>query len=137
MTGASIEATFEFWASSLRDVKARMRPLFIQNRGETGNFSGVRRFAAGQFGLNIGSTFGSGCRNGARVPVPVNTNLLPTRVAKVVPALNRDRPFHRHRFVSDQNDVDGLLGLSCRCSTPREVTGLELPQHSRLHRRPL
>jgi len=28
MTGASIEATLELWASSLRDVKARMQPLF-------------------------------------------------------------------------------------------------------------
>lgn len=32
MTGASIEATLELWASSLRDVKARMRPLFTQSR---------------------------------------------------------------------------------------------------------
>ncbi len=32
MSGASIETTLEFWASSLRDVKARMRPLFTQER---------------------------------------------------------------------------------------------------------
>jgi SRSO17 transposase len=32
MTGASIEATLELWASSLRDVKARMRVLFTQER---------------------------------------------------------------------------------------------------------
>src|ERR1700675_18487 len=32
MTGASIEATLELWASSLRDVKGRMRPLFTQER---------------------------------------------------------------------------------------------------------
>lgn len=32
MTGASIEATLELWASSLRDVKSRMRPLFTQER---------------------------------------------------------------------------------------------------------
>src|SRR5271156_4416962 len=30
MMGASIEATLELWASSLRDVKGRMRPLFTQ-----------------------------------------------------------------------------------------------------------
>nr|WP_209308710.1 IS701 family transposase [Sphingomonas corticis] len=30
--GASIEATLELWASSLREVKARMRPLFSQER---------------------------------------------------------------------------------------------------------
>ncbi|WP_460427165.1 IS701 family transposase, partial [Azotobacter armeniacus] len=33
MTGASIETTLELWASSLREVKARMRPLFTQERG--------------------------------------------------------------------------------------------------------
>jgi SRSO17 transposase len=32
MTGASIEATLELWASSLRDVKERMRGLFTQER---------------------------------------------------------------------------------------------------------
>jgi len=32
MTGVSIETTLELWASSLRDVKARMRGLFTQER---------------------------------------------------------------------------------------------------------
>ncbi|SEI22221.1 hypothetical protein SAMN05216228_11213 [Rhizobium tibeticum] len=32
MTGASIETTLELWASSLRDVKSRMRKLFTQER---------------------------------------------------------------------------------------------------------
>lgn len=32
MTSASIETTLELWASSLREVKARMRPLFTQER---------------------------------------------------------------------------------------------------------
>lgn len=32
MTGLSIEGTLELWASSLRDVKARMRSLFTQER---------------------------------------------------------------------------------------------------------
>jgi SRSO17 transposase len=32
MAGASIETTRELWASSLRDVKARIRPLFRQDR---------------------------------------------------------------------------------------------------------
>jgi SRSO17 transposase len=35
MTGASIEATLELWASSLRDVKGRMRGLFTQERVAT------------------------------------------------------------------------------------------------------
>jgi SRSO17 transposase len=29
---ASVETTLELWASSLRDVKKRMRPLFAQGR---------------------------------------------------------------------------------------------------------
>ena len=29
---ASIETTLELWASSLRDVKERIRPLFTQDR---------------------------------------------------------------------------------------------------------
>src|SRR5260370_33333907 len=32
MSGASIETTLELWASSLRDVKARIRSLFTQSR---------------------------------------------------------------------------------------------------------
>lgn len=32
VTGVSIEATLELWASSLGEVKARMRPLFSQER---------------------------------------------------------------------------------------------------------
>jgi hypothetical protein len=32
MTGGSVEATLELWASSLRDVKGRIGPLFQQAR---------------------------------------------------------------------------------------------------------
>jgi SRSO17 transposase len=32
MVGASIEATLELWAASLRNVKGRIRPLFLQER---------------------------------------------------------------------------------------------------------
>src|SRR5665213_3503807 len=32
MRGTSIETTLELWASSLREIKARMRPLFTQER---------------------------------------------------------------------------------------------------------
>src|SRR5665213_3871815 len=32
MAVASIETTLELWASSLRDMKARIRPLFLQKR---------------------------------------------------------------------------------------------------------
>ena len=40
MAGASIETTLELWASSLRDVKGRIRPLFAQERvaGSAGQF---------------------------------------------------------------------------------------------------
>jgi len=32
VAGGSIEATLELWASSLRDIKERIRPLFDQER---------------------------------------------------------------------------------------------------------
>src|SRR5689334_24117449 len=35
MSGAPIEATLELWASSLREVKRRVRPLFAQDRAAT------------------------------------------------------------------------------------------------------
>jgi len=40
MVGASIEAALELWASSLRDLRARIRPLFTQERvgGSAGLF---------------------------------------------------------------------------------------------------
>ncbi len=40
MAGASVETTLELWASSLREVKARIRPLFSQQRvaGSAGQF---------------------------------------------------------------------------------------------------
>ena len=40
MSGASIEETLELWAASLREVKARMRPLLTQDRvvGSAGLF---------------------------------------------------------------------------------------------------
>src|SRR3974390_1528327 len=40
MAGASFETTLELWTSSLRDVKARIRPLFLQRRvlASAGNF---------------------------------------------------------------------------------------------------
>ena len=32
MTGGSVEATLELWASSLRTIKERIRPVFRQDR---------------------------------------------------------------------------------------------------------
>jgi hypothetical protein len=32
MSGASVETVLELWALSLRDAKARIRPLFTQER---------------------------------------------------------------------------------------------------------
>ena len=32
MSSASIETTLELWAASLRDINARIRPLFTQDR---------------------------------------------------------------------------------------------------------
>jgi SRSO17 transposase len=64
MSGASIEERLELWAASLREVKARMRPLFTQERvarsaglffdgllGEEGRKTGwIRAEAAGDPG---------------------------------------------------------------------------------------
>lgn len=44
MTGASIETTLELWASSLRDVKGRMRGLFTQERVEGINSAARPRY---------------------------------------------------------------------------------------------
>src|ERR1700726_3560124 len=52
MSGASIETTLELWASSLRDVKARIRPLFTQERGA----AAAGLLAADDAGLVIGET---------------------------------------------------------------------------------
>ena len=40
MSGASIEETLELWAASLREAKARMRPLLTQDQvaGSAGLF---------------------------------------------------------------------------------------------------
>jgi hypothetical protein len=57
MTGASVEATLELWVQSLRDVKARMRPLFTQERGArfSGTFLGrIAERAAPQDRLDAG-----------------------------------------------------------------------------------
>ena len=39
MSGVAVEAMLELWASALRDVKARMRPLFTQGRVAVSNAS--------------------------------------------------------------------------------------------------
>src|SRR3954463_11771073 len=49
MSGASIEETLEPWAASLREVKARMRPLFMQDR------------VAASAGLFLDGLLGSAC----------------------------------------------------------------------------
>jgi hypothetical protein len=54
MTGASIEATLELWACSLRNVKARIRPLFSQERVA---------LSAGQNEGRADATLGTDCTN--------------------------------------------------------------------------
>ena len=53
------------------------------------------------------------------LPALVDADLLSARVAKFVPTLNHDRPFHRCRFVSGQNDGDGLFEPNNPCPTPK------------------
>jgi len=40
MAGASVETTLELWASSLREVKGRIRPLFDQHNHRSGTPDG-------------------------------------------------------------------------------------------------
>jgi hypothetical protein len=57
MIGASIETTLELWASSLREVKARIRPLFTQGRvaASAGLFlDGLLGCRAAQNGMDAG-----------------------------------------------------------------------------------
>jgi hypothetical protein len=47
MAGASIEATLELWASSLRKVKGLMRPLFALERAAVNAGLDLPRFHRG------------------------------------------------------------------------------------------
>ncbi len=47
MAGASFEVTLELWAASLREAKARMRPLFLQERMARSTRPGNTRTHAG------------------------------------------------------------------------------------------
>jgi hypothetical protein len=51
MSGVSIEERLELWASSLREVKARMRPLFTQARYSHRN--GLRPSTECKFGWSL------------------------------------------------------------------------------------
>ncbi|MBB4289072.1 SRSO17 transposase [Rhizobium leguminosarum] len=74
MTGVSIEATLELWASSLRDVKARMRPLFTQERVA----NSACQFLDGLLGKSGGRRVGCG-RKGSVAKIP----LMPERALKI------------------------------------------------------
>src|SRR3954453_17662286 len=69
MSGASIEETLELWAASLREVKARMRPLFTQDRvaASAGLFGGGGRktgwMRAGAGGGLGGSVWGGAAQD--------------------------------------------------------------------------
>ena len=63
MTGASIETTLELWASSLRDVKTRMRELFTQKR------------VAASAGLFLDGLLGDERRKTGRTPVERSRNV--------------------------------------------------------------
>ena len=62
MTGASIETTLELWASSLREVKKRMRPLFEQDRTALNAGLFVRSIclatSVAKPGINVGKSVG-------------------------------------------------------------------------------
>jgi hypothetical protein len=104
MTGASIETTLELWASSLREVKGRMRGLFTQERvaASAGLFLdgllGDERRKTGwmeQFiGLNVSSkdTFISVRDGGARIwrgKCPSDPKLIAEVIRKRAPSVKR------------------------------------------------
>ncbi len=71
MSGASVEATLELWASELRAAKARMRPLFTQERAAAsagGHCQVVEVMAA--LGRVARRRAGSGCHLDARLLAP-------------------------------------------------------------------
>jgi hypothetical protein len=86
----------------------------------------VACFSVGSMGRNSASTFAA-CRYGIMLtveqalPALVNLDFPTTNVAELAPALNRDCPFHRHRFPSEQSDADGLRGPNNPYSTPEKL----------------
>ncbi|WP_287068794.1 hypothetical protein, partial [Mesorhizobium sp.] len=54
-------------------------------------------------------------------PALVDADRLPANVSELVPALDRDRPFHRHRFPSEQSGAHGLRGPNNLYSTPEKL----------------
>src|SRR3954471_18673613 len=85
MSGASIEETLELWAASLREVKARMRPLLTQER------------VAASAGLFLDGLLG---RSGAR-----RAGCGPKRRVTPAPGGSRRSPL----------DNLGAWPLGCRC----------------------
>ena len=63
------------------------------------------------------------------LPALVDAYLLSARIANFCPALNHDSPFHRHRFVSDQNDGGGLFEPNKPCPTPEKLP-VSISSHS-------
>ena len=92
MAGASVEATLELWARSLRDVKGRMRPLFTQERvaasagvfldgllGEERRKTGRMRAEAAAIPAPGGSRPFWGAGNGAPMPCATSCAIMRSR----------------------------------------------------------
>lgn len=55
------------------------------------------------------------------LPALCDPHFPPANVAEFVLPPDRDRPFHRHRFLSEQSDTDGLHRPNNPCSTPEKL----------------
>src|SRR4051794_26960232 len=110
----SIETTLELWASSLRDVKARMRPLFTQERVAASASS----FLDGLLGSEPRKT-GWMRAEAAGDPGPWRQQAILGRGRWEADAL---RDIVREYALETLADPDGVLSCS-----PLQAAGAELP----------
>ncbi len=126
MAGVSVEATLELWASSVRNVKARVRSLFTQERVAA---------SAGQF---LDGLPGEERRKTGWMPLPLPRDAAISRSLKPWPNFNREtscvrRMFYRPVGILPPSFLKGHISSDCRpnlptlaqyqCPTSREMRG--------------
>jgi hypothetical protein len=122
MTGASVETTLVLWASSLREVKSRMRPLFAQLPFH------LARFAAG--GERAERELLS------RLPLPSP----PREIERARDLARRHCPYLGWRIISADQRVDSFRNFappkSAAIAPSRAARGSSMPRELRLRARP-
>jgi SRSO17 transposase len=137
MAGASNETTLELWASSLRDAKARMRPLFTQER------------VAVSAGLFLDGLLGSERRKTGWMRAEAAGDPGPWRQQAILGRGRWDadqlRDLIRDYVVEHLADKDALLVIDetgflkqgkASCGVARQLSGGNRHRHPRLRRRP-